>query len=116
VRPQLEETTWGGEPSYKLSYENNILGGWGRTHTFGGKILENVVQSVSRDILAAGMLRAAEAGFSIVMHAHDEIVACEEIGSPLNGEKLRECMIRPLDWAPDLPLNAEAYQSERYKK
>jgi hypothetical protein len=50
------------------------------------------------------------------MHAHDEIVACEEIGSPLNGEKLRECMIRPLDWAPDLPLDAEAYQSERYKK
>jgi DNA polymerase len=116
IRPQLEETTWGGEPSYKLSYENNILGGWGRTHTFGGKILENVVQSVSRDILAAGMLRAAEAGFSIIFHAHDEIVACEEIGSPLNGEKLRECMIRPLDWAPDLPLNAEAYQSERYKK
>ena len=116
VRPQLEETTWGGEPSYKLSYENNILGGWGRTHTFGGKILENIVQAVSRDILAAGMLRAAEAGFSIVMHAHDEIVCCEEIGSPLNGEKLRECMIRPLDWAPDLPLDAEAYQSERYKK
>jgi len=116
IRPQLEETTWGGEPSYKLSYENNILGGWGRTHTFGGKILENVVQSVSRDILAAGMLRAAEAGFSICMHAHDEIVCCEEVDSPLNGEKLRECMIRPLDWAPDLPLDAEAYESERYKK
>src|SRR5208282_584500 len=65
IRPQLEETTWGGEPSYKLSYENNILGGWGRTHTFGGKLLENIVQAVSRDILAAGMLRAAEAGFSI---------------------------------------------------
>jgi DNA polymerase len=116
IRPQLEETTWGGEPSYKLSYENNILGGWGRTHTFGGKILENDVQSVSRDILAAGMLRAAEAGFSIVMHAHDEIVACEEIGSPLNGEKLRECMIAPLDWALDLPLGAEAYEAERYRK
>ena len=116
IRPQLEESTWGGEPSYKLSYENNILGGWGRTHTFGGKILENIVQAVSRDILAAGMLRAKEAGFEIVATAHDEIVACEEVGSPLNGEKLRECMIRPLDWAPDLPLNAEAYESERYKK
>ena len=116
VRPQLEETTWGGEPSYKLSYENNILGGWGRTHTFGGKILENAVQSVSRDILAAGMLRAAEAGFSIIFHAHDEIVACEEIGSPLNGERLRECMVAPQAWATDLPLDAEAYESERYKK
>jgi DNA polymerase len=116
IRPQLEESIWGGEPSYKLSYENNVLGGWGRTHTFGGKLLENCTQAVARDILATGMLRAKEMGFEIVATAHDEIVCCEEIGSPLNGEKLRECMIRPLDWAPDLPLNAEAYQSERYKK
>ena len=116
IRPQLEETTWNGEPSCKLSYENNILGGWGRTHTFGGKLLENIVQAVSRDILAAGMLRAAEAGFSIILHAHDEIVACEEIGSPLNGEKLRECMVAPQAWALDLPLGAEAYEAERYRK
>lgn len=108
IRPQVNDA--------ELSYENNILGGWGRTHTWGGKWLENCVQAISRDILVGGMLRAAEAGFSIVMHAHDEIVACEEIGSPLNGEKLRECMVAPQAWATDLPLNAEAYESERYKK
>ena len=62
------------------------------------------------------MLRAAEAGFSIKFHAHDEIVACEEIGSPLNGERLRECMVAPQAWATDLLLDAEAYESERYKK
>ena len=108
IRPEID--------AEDLSYENNILGGWGRTHTWGGKWLENCVQAISRDILAGGMLRAAEAGFSIVMHAHDEIVCCEEVGSPLNGEKLRECMIQAEPWAVDLPLNAEAYEAERYKK
>jgi DNA polymerase len=116
LKPKVSEYLWFGKPSYKISYENNILGGWGRVHTFGGKILENIVQAFSRDILTAGMLRATELGFSIIMHSHDEIVAEETIGSSLNGEKLREAMVAPQAWAPGLPLKAEPSESERYKK
>ena len=108
IRPRVEDD--------RFSYENNILGGWGRTQAWGAKTLENVVQAISRDILAMGALRAAEAGFSICAHSHDELVCCEAVGSPLNGEKLRECMIQAEPWALDLPLNAEAYEAERYKK
>lgn len=116
IRPKVEQYEWYGKQAYEVSYENNVLGGWGRVHTFGGKWLENCVQALSRDILAAGMLKAAEVGFSIVAHAHDEIVCEEEIGSPLNGELLRKCMVAAQPWAPGLPLNAEYFEAERYKK
>ena len=116
VRPQLEETTWNGEPSYKLSYENNILGGWGRTHTYGAKIFENIVQAISRDILACGMLKATEEGFTVVMHAHDELVCLEDVDSRLNVSRLRACMTFTPPWATDLKLDAAGFQAERYKK
>ena len=115
VRPRLG--TEEGFGSDKLSYEGQIIGAhWGRVHTWGGKIAENLTQAIARDVLAEGMLNAAEAGFTIVGHSHDETICLEDVGSKLNVAKLRECMIKRPTWAPDLPLNAAAFESERYKK
>lgn len=107
IRPRLDSEG-------KLSYDGQIIGAhWGRVWTWGGKIMENGVQAISRDILARGMLRATEEGFSIVGHSHDEII-CEE--TDLGLEQLRECMIRPIDWAVGLPLDAAGYTADRYRK
>jgi Casjensviridae DNA polymerase len=107
IRPRLDSEN-------KLSYDGQIIGAhWGRVWTWGGKIMENVVQAISRDILAVGMLRATEVGFSIVGHSHDEMV-CEE--ETLDLEQLRDCMIRPIEWALGLPLDAEGWEGDRYRK
>lgn len=125
IRPQVkdEQVPWdsnewgGGPPRFKLSYEGQIIGQhWGRVPTWGGKITENLVQAIARDVLAHGMLRAAEAGFTIVGTAHDEIICLEDVGSTLNAARLRECMISRPTWAIDLPLNAQGFEAERYRK
>jgi DNA polymerase len=118
IRPKIELTEkWDGEFYSKLSYEGQIIGAhWGRIPTWGGRITENLVQAIARDVLAHGMLKATEAGFTIVGTSHDEILCIENINSQLNVAKLRECMISRPTWASDLALNAAGFEAERYKK
>lgn len=118
IRPQIEQTErWDGEFYSKLSYEGQIIGQhWGRIPTWGGKIAENLVQAIARDVLAHGMLKATEEGFTIVGTSHDEIICLEDINSHLDAAKLRYCMTSRPTWAPDLPLNAAGFEAERYRK
>lgn len=118
IRPRIETTErWDGEFYSKLKYETQVVGKfWGHTWTWGGKLMENVVQALSRDVLRDAMLRAAKAGFHIVGHSHDEILCEEEVGSSQNVALLRECMIQRAPWAPDLPLDAEGFEDRRYHK
>jgi DNA polymerase len=118
VRPRLEsQERWDGEAYVKLSYEGTVIGShWGKSWTWGGKLIENVVQAVSRDLLLHGMLRAKEAGFTIVGHTHDEVIACEDAGESLGLEQLRECMIARPEWGLDIPLDADGFEDEIYHK
>ena len=90
---------------------------WGRVETYGGKLVENIVQAIARDILADSMLRLDAAGYKIVMHVHDEVVA--EISDQGDQESLdRMCAIMgaPINWAEGLPLGADGYLTKYYKK
>jgi DNA polymerase len=87
--------------------------GWIREKMYGGIWTENAVQAIARDVLAVGMLRAAQAGFTIVGHCHDELV-CLETCDRL--EELIHCMTAPMPWALDLPLAAEGYSAKIYRK
>ena len=89
---------------------------WTRRSLYGGLIAENLVQAIARDILAVGLIRADESGFTIVGHTHDEIIALEKDSSSLNLEKLRQLMTDRVEWAPDLPLAADGYEGVVYKK
>lgn len=100
----------------ELSFEGKNLGQWGRRKTWGGHLTENVVQAVARDVLAEGLLRADAAGFEIVGHSHDEIITLVPDGSPLGLPQLIAAMTAPISWADGLPLAAEGWEGECYRK
>ena len=87
------------------------------TTTHGGKLTENIVQAIARDVLADGMLRADDAGMSIVGHVHDEILT-ETYDDDFDPDykDLERLMSLPVAWAPDLPLGAEGYSGSYYHK
>jgi DNA polymerase len=101
----------------QIMYEGRqTQGGWGTVRTYGGRLVENVVQAIARDVLAEGMLRAHEMGFEIVGHTHDEIITLVKDDCLLNLTQLTNAMISPIDWAPGLLLKAEGYEAVTYKK
>ena len=99
-----------------LTYEGTLMtGGWGRNHTWGGKLVENIVQATARDCLAMAMLRLDKAGYKIVMHVHDEVILEQPYGKG-SLEEAAGIMGQPIDWAPGLLLRADGYETEYYKK
>ena len=115
ARPKIEI-----EPEFDrdwLTYEGaeQTSGKWTRLRTYGGKLVENIVQAIARDCLAVAMTRLEAAGYQIVMHIHDEAV----IECPADACDLTDvCRImgRPIDWAPGLLLTADGYITDYYKK
>lgn len=92
--------------------------GWKQVGTYGGKLVENIIQAIARDCLAEGMLAVTAAGFRIVMHVHDEIVVevpTQHDPEAALAEILGLMRISP-DWAKDLPLNADGYLCPYYQK
>ena len=89
----------------------------GMEHTYGGKLIENVVQAIARDILAVSMQRLDAAGFEIVAHIHDEVV-CEVPAEEADGKLELMCKIMgtQTDWAPELPLKADGFTCDFYQK
>ena len=89
---------------------------WGRIQTYGGKLTENIVQAVARDCLANAMVNLWEAGYQINFHIHDEVILeIPEKGGQGLDEAIRIMCRAPL-WAEGLPLNADGFTGEYYKK
>ncbi|AIQ45601.1 XRE family transcriptional regulator [Paenibacillus sp. FSL R7-0273] len=88
---------------------------WVQQRTWGGTLVENLVQAIARDCLAESLVRLHEAQYPIVLHVHDEIVAdCpEDFGSV---DEMTEIMGRSIDWAPGLPLKAAGFECDFYMK
>lgn len=113
VRPKIGKNKFGKDA---ISYEGvGDQGKWMRLDTYGGKLVENIVQAVARDCLAVAMMRVADAGYHIVMHVHDELVADAPHGFGSLTE-VEAIMSRPIEWAPDLPLKAEGFETDFYMK
>lgn len=95
--------------------QNQTTRKWERTDTWGGKLVENIVQAYARDCLAVALVRLADAGYSINFHVHDEIIAEE----PLDGRSWQDMaaiMGQPIDWAPGLLLRGDGYSTPFYMK
>lgn len=107
--PDGEETLtyWGTSQTTKA---------WTRLGTYGGKLTENIVQATARDCLAEKMLIAAEHGWNIVAHVHDEMIIDAPDTEPEAAGIITRIMSRPIPWAPGLPLKAGTYECNYYKK
>jgi DNA polymerase len=113
VKPKLMLNKFGREG---LTYEGiGATKKWERIETYGPKIVENIVQATSRDLLADAMLRLDQAGFVIVAHVHDEVI-CEVPEGKSSVEEICSFMSKGPKWAQGLPLTADGYECEFYQK
>lgn len=83
--------------------------------TYGGKLVENIVQATARDLLAENLIKLDKLGYKIVFHVHDEIVAEMPYGKG-SLKEVEAVMSEPVEWAPGLPLSADGFETEYYKK
>jgi DNA polymerase len=113
VKPKLMLNKFGREG---LTYEGiGATKKWERIETYGPKIVENIVQATSRDLLADAMLRLDQAGFAIVAHVHDEVI-CEVPEGKTSVEEICSLMSKGPKWAQGLPLTADGYECKFYQK
>jgi len=114
--PSFTENQW-GRKSIRYKGMNQTTKQWEYVDTYGGKLTENVVQAIARDLLADAMRNLNDANFDIVMTVHDEIV-CELLENTAE-ERLKEmqklmCVHAP--WSEGIPLRAEGELTPFYKK
>lgn len=101
----------------KIVFEgmNSTTKQWGWVDTYGGKLVENIVQATARDCLAYSMLQLEKEGYQIVMHVHDEVVI--EIEEDRDDLRIvTDLMGQEIPWAKGLPLRADGYECSYYQK
>ena len=113
VKPKMGVNKFGREG---ITYEGiGESKKWMRLETYGPKLVENIVQAASRDILAEAMLRLEKEGFDIVCHVHDEVVL--EVPKGVSSvEEINQIMAVNPEWTDGLPLSAAGFESPFYKK
>ncbi|EGQ3676580.1 DNA polymerase [Staphylococcus pseudintermedius] len=112
-KARISENDWGAPVVEYMGLDINRK--WAKLKTYGGKLVENIVQATARDLLAVSMLRLDNAGFNIVGHVHDEVII--EIPQNSNGlAKIEKIMSKPVKWAEGLNLNSDGFTSPFYMK
>ena len=113
-KPSLIKGKFGNDA---LAYLRPKDGRLVRSDTYGGKLTENVVQAVARDIMASAMLRADKVGIRLLLSVHDELIAeAREEEADLVLSQLERIMTAPISWCDGMPLSVEGFTSFRFKK
>lgn len=110
VKPRISENQFGGESVTYMGIDTNKK--WSRIESYGPKFVENIVQAISRDILAYAMKTLSYC--SIVGHVHDELII--ECSPDVSLEAICEQMGRTPPWLPGIELRADGYQCPFYQK
>lgn len=115
--PEIGVNRW-GNPSVSYMGQNQTTKRWERVETYGGKLVENIVQAIARDCLAIAIENLEAQGLHVVFHIHDEVV----IDTPAWADNdtmldiVTEIMTKPIPWAQALPLNADGWVDKFFKK
>ena len=117
IDPQTSKNRWGGDSISYMGMDQTTKK-WTRIETYGGKLVENCVQAIARDCLAQAVERLEAAGLPVVFHVHDEVVIDV---TPFGTEKemlnkVVSIMAKPIPWAPGLPLGADGWVGQFFKK
>jgi len=113
VKPFLAPNQWGNDSLHYYGMDQTTKK-WSVVDTYGGKLVENIVQATARDCLAVAMCRIEARGYRIVMHVHDEVIIDAPPDTSL--ETVCAAMSEPIPWAPGLLLKADGFTGEFYKK
>lgn len=100
----------------KYQGENQTTRQWGWQYTYGGKLAENIVQALCRDLLAWSMPGVEAAGYKIILSVHDELLTEVPDTPEYTVKELERLMCVLPAWAKDFPLSAEGWEGKRYKK
>lgn len=115
--PEIGVNRW-GNPSVSYMGQNQTTKRWERVETYGGKLVENIVQAIARDCLAIAIENLEAQGLHVVFHIHDEVVidtpAWADEDTML--ETVTKIMAKPIPWAQMLPLNADGWVDKYFKK
>jgi len=115
--PEIGVNRW-GNPSVSYMGQNQTTKRWERVETYGGKLVENIVQAIARDCLAIAIENLESQGLHVVFHIHDEVVidtpAWADEDTML--ETVTKIMTKPISWAQMLPLNADGWVDKYFKK
>ncbi|MDU1538296.1 MAG: DNA polymerase [Paeniclostridium sordellii] len=115
IRPRIDFNNYFNK--YVITYEgvDSVSKKQTRLTTYGGKLVENIVQAIARDILGYAMLNLKAKGFDIVMHVHDEIVV--EVENKVSSvDEICEIICEENSYLKDLTLKADGFESMYYKK
>ncbi len=113
MRPKLEQFDIGEKITYEGRDDKSRASG--RLETYGGKLVENIVQATARDCLRDCIMAVETKGYPVVMHVHDEIICHKTIGEG-SLEEVLGIMGLPLPWAPGLILKGAGFESNYYMK
>lgn len=106
-----------GKEVIKFSGVDQTSRQWTTLDTYGGKLVENIVQAVARDLLAESLKKCVESGIDVIAHVHDEIIAeAPEAVAAETYRKMIDIMSQPPDWAKGLPLGADGFTADFYQK
>lgn len=115
--PEIGVNRW-GNPSVSYMGQNQTTKRWEKVETYGGKLVENIVQAIARDCLAIAIENLEAQGLHVVFHIHDEVVidtpAWADEDTML--ETVTKIMTKPIPWAQMLPLNADGWVDKFFKK
>lgn len=114
VRPFLAENDFGKEAIHYWGMDQTTKK-WSKMNTYGGKLVENVVQAIARDCLAESLFRLDRLGYKTAFHVHDEVVL-DEPGGGISLDEITKIMGERISWAQGLPLEADGFTSIYYKK
>ena len=112
--PEVMDTEMGPRITYMT--QNQTTRKWERAETYGGKLTENIVQSIARDCLAEKMMQMDAQGFDIVFPVHDEIILDVPRSIKDAAAVIDAIMGEPIEWAPGLPLKGGTYECDFYRK
>ncbi len=116
VEPQIGENRWGNPSITHMGYNNKATAKvWARVETYGGKLVENITQAVARDLIYDKITKLEANGIRVPFSVHDEVV-CEMREGDVDLARVIKIMNEPVPWARGLPLNAEGWVDDYYKK
>ena len=112
-KPFLKENQF-GRPAVHYYTVGQQTRKWEVASTYGGKMVENIVQAIARDCLAETLKRIDARGLQVVFHVHDEVI----IDAPMETtvEEICGLMAEPIPWAPGLILRGAGFESSYYMK